>query len=1561
MQQQYFRVRPKDVRVQEGGEAVLECEIGHLAGSVQWTKDGFALGFKSEISGYRNYRMMTDRQSGVFNLRITNATLSDDAEFSCQALPSGPNKPIRADARLTVIAPPSAVEIVGHVPNEKIEIREGTPLTLECVVYNSRPPATIEWYRGRVPLKIESGEGSAQPEENPEGEGHRIAKRYNITSRITYTPTADDDFADFSCQAKHEALAPDMPMRTSVQLSVLYPPGPPYIEGYTAGETFRRGQSVELVCRSRGGNPPAQLVWWRGKEILRSTYRTIGRGGPRISENALTLEAQDSDDGAVLRCEASNTMVHNLPGGPKPKMTAEVKLTVHFAPTHVTITGPTEARVGESVPLTCITGASNPAADIKWTVGGRQLKNFTSRTIPANSPDAAALNFYPGRSQRREGKDSKKDNNDTEEDDDADRGRPGRASGGESHGGWITVSNITANVTGSHRRSLVVICHGLNMQLTEVVVGTHTINILYPPSQPMIHGYTEGVPIEAGSIQRISCVSSGGNPPATISWFKNGKKVRSMTRVTDTSVSVSGEVTIATNASDNNAVYRCEASNSATEVPLSESIKLTVHFPPENVKIRTEPARLRTGQEARLTCESSSSNPPARLTWWRDGIPIPQDLQGGLESDGNSPANGTTIITSGLDGGHVSKSVLYLGEAGPALAGASFACQASNEALDKSVHDTIILQILYKPKFLEPAEGDRSVIVVAEGESTNVTLLAEGNPPDITYTWTKDGAPLKSSRDGVGRQRVTWDGPTLNVTDARREDAGRYTVEAVNSEGSDTTSIKVDVHYPPTIHDLPRHVVVAKDEEAILTCTADGNPLPEGSVHWRREGSISSGGGPAISWALIPPGGTVSPHEGEGRIIPMFHSNGTSILKIQTAESKDAGVYVCVASNGVGKGPAVSKSTFLIVKHAPEMDQTSGVWKAATTVGGVARLVCVARGAPKPSFSWSYNGANILPSSSTSSGSSSTTSPQATTGDGSPEKYKIQFREIDPSTWESVLAVRGVRQSDYGTYKCGASNEFGSITANVNLSPASRPDPPVSLSLKNASHDSVLLSWTPGFDGGAHVVYRIRYKKVASARRSGSVPEKMEESNGGETLATTDDRSSKKKPVDDEDLLSGGSYYYVDVSPPSATAFVVTGLAPATEYAFSIMAKNRLGSSDYSGPPLRVVTSSNNEHERMLIAEDLLQKADLHRIIIISGSVAGTLVLALNIVALVVCFFRRKRSKRMEEAAASEQGSSKSATIEMYASSYNETVTGETLSSISEKSESYSNGGDSNEDYIEDSTKPAASTYLIDQIEPPSQYAYHAPPSGTMHHHTHPHPHHHHHHHMHAPHGRPQLPPQQIPGDGTLSRRKPPKTSYLVHTPMDSQGPVDGTTVGMDHPSVDRNEDDINAGNTFVDTLRRNPYGPAMGGVMPPPMSDQQQAYYGSLSPDSHYTANLTTTVYPPAPLGFGPTPPMSATSSAPTSLAPPLVVVGNGSLPPDVTMMAPYPYLGSGQSYSAKGTLPRSGPRPSPIGPTPPSSSASSSPPPPPPPPLPALSTFSPSSVVVGGGPSPDMEGHLV
>lgn len=43
---------------------------------------------------------------------------------------------------------------------------------------------------------------------------------------------------------------------------------------------------------------------------------------------------------------------------------------------------------------------------------------------------------------------------------------------------------------------------------------------------------------------------------------------------------------------------------------------------PETVKVRAEPEELKPGIEATLKCDAASSNPPAVLSWWRDGIPV---------------------------------------------------------------------------------------------------------------------------------------------------------------------------------------------------------------------------------------------------------------------------------------------------------------------------------------------------------------------------------------------------------------------------------------------------------------------------------------------------------------------------------------------------------------------------------------------------------------------------------------------------------------------------------------------------------------------------------------------------------------------------------------------------------------------------------------------------------------------------------------------------------------------------------------------------------------------------
>ncbi|XP_055619098.1 nephrin isoform X2 [Toxorhynchites rutilus septentrionalis] len=1126
-QQQKFRVMPRDLQVLEGSEALLRCEIHSLAGAVQWTKDGFALGFSQTIPGYPRYSVLGDRGLGVYNLRISNASLEDDAEYQCQVGPAKFNSAIRANAKLIVISPPSSIEIQGYTHNSKVEVREGQDLTLTCVVANSKPVAQIVWYRGNSEFKSDSIENKVVQTEG---------KRYTATSQLRIKPGADDDYMEYTCQAKHKALNPDKPMQATVQLSVLYPPGAPYIEGYTQGETLRRGQSVELICRSRGGNPPAQLIWYKNGVQVRMAYRT----SERLSENIYSFIAEAGDNKAKLRCEANNIMA-------SAPLKTEATLSVLFAPTHVTISGPSEARVGDRVPLQCQTAPSNPPAEIKWSVGGHQVKNATSRTI--ESPE----------------------------------------------GGWITTSNITTPVD-TDKRSLVVICHGLNMQLTENVVSTHTVNILLPPSPPIISGYVEGQIIPAGSVQKLLCVSSGGNPLATLTWYKNDKKINSAIKTVDKSVSA--ELTILANVTDNQARYRCEAQNSATEIPLFETKTLSVHFAPETVKITIDPPELKPGVEATLICDSSSSNPPAKISWWRDGIAV-QGI-----NNSSKP---------GLWGGTVSSLELKVNITQD-MNGNVYTCQSSNEALQRSVHEAVNLQVLYPPKFSPPPS---STAVGVEGESLTVAMVATGNPMSIAYTWTKDGQPILSS----GVQRIVSEGPILNITKLTRNDAGIYTCEAVNSQGAAMINITVVVEYGASIKSISENVIVNPGEDAMLSCTVEGKPLNEEHIRWER-----------IGYDMTIKTSTT-------------YANGTSYLHIKDARREDVGNFRCIADNRVAN--PTSRDVLLIVKFIPEIDKSPPMLRAAASAGERGRLPCRAQSAPRPKFYWSRAGQGLNVNQTA--------------------KYYVENKQIDSLTYESILLIERVASSDYGLYECTARNELGSVKESVRLDVTSPPDSPLSLNVLNVTHDTVTLAWTPGFDGGMKANYRVRYREANS------------------------------------------DHYRYEDSLPNSHKLTITGLRMNTLYAFSVMASNALGSSKYLPDLTRAQTKDTPPSQP---ASSLGSKPSTgpppstigaSGLLLLIGVAAGICLVLLNILLIGCCIHRRTSHKRVKRDSSNQN--SKSATIEMYApSSYNDTVTGETLSSVSEKSDSYSNDG-SQPDYMDETRKKAASTYLVENSDmPPPRY-----------------------------------------------------------------------------------------------------------------------------------------------------------------------------------------------------------------------------------------------------------------
>jgi len=101
---------------------------------------------------------------------------------------------------------------------------------------------------------------------------------------------------------------------------------------------------------------------------------------------------------------------------------------------------------------------------------------------------------------------------------------------------------------------------------------------------------------------------------------------------------------------------------------------------PSSLKISTRPKELKEGESATLTCETASSNPPAKVTWWRDGI--------SLSSQSNSTKDGKydgykTISTLALD-------------LSSELHNAVYTCQATNPLVRRSEHEAVTLSVTCK-------------------------------------------------------------------------------------------------------------------------------------------------------------------------------------------------------------------------------------------------------------------------------------------------------------------------------------------------------------------------------------------------------------------------------------------------------------------------------------------------------------------------------------------------------------------------------------------------------------------------------------------------------------------------------------------------------------------------------------------------------------------------------------------------------------------------------------------------------------------------------------------------
>nr|XP_014267518.1 nephrin isoform X4 [Maylandia zebra] len=644
-------------------------------------------------------------------------------------------------------------------------------------------------------------------------------------------------------------VAPDAKPLAEITLYKVAPQ-PPVILGLERNEV-KAERTLVLECVSYGGNPLATLHWTKNGEVLSMTWEEDVVA--QKSSSILKLKITPADNQAELCCESSN-LVSRSP------LSVSRKITVLFEPAELTLSGSLTAIEGQELNLSCYTTSSNPPVDIRWWLGYKELNN-TSVAM--------------------------------EEGD---------------NGGMTIMSNMTHRVSREE--------HGMKLTCEAFNKGTHfsktqsdELSVYYPPQKVWINAPPEDVPLRSGSTVHMVCFATGGNPKATLAWFKDGTAVTGALQQTSFDMGVARELVVVLTASDNMASYRCDATNKAKKT-ISAYTKLRVHFTPVSMKITAQQEVLRQGEALILECQAGSSSPMANISW----ILGPLRLQGVEEEPRDAEFGGISVHSSlslNLTSQHHNQKVI---------------CQAYSHVLAEGTNMYYKLNVLYPPEFSpdQPTE-----VQVLEDDMAVIPLLVSANPEEVSCIWLHRREKLVKEED----YRYHWlDDHSLEIRNVSRNDAGVYAVKCENDEGANEISITLDVQYAPSVKAEKESVFVNLGETADLICVADANPIIAGMFSWKWLG------------------------EEEVEMGEETQEDESGLLTIYNVTRAHAGSYECLANNGIE--PPASAHIRLVVQFKPELRKGPQWRKVASRGDGTstAEIVCQAEGVPRVDFSWEKSG-----------------------------------------------------------------------------------------------------------------------------------------------------------------------------------------------------------------------------------------------------------------------------------------------------------------------------------------------------------------------------------------------------------------------------------------------------------------------------------------------------------------------------------------------------------------------------------------------------------------------------
>ncbi|XP_005155702.2 protein turtle homolog B [Danio rerio] len=450
-------------------------------------------------------------------------------------------------------------------------------------------------------------------------------------------------------------------------------------------------------------------------------------------------------------------------------------------------------------------------------------------------------------------------------------------------------------------------------------------------------------------------------------------------------------------------------------------------------------------------------------------------------------------------------------------------------------------------------------VEVFVGRSLTLKCAAQGNPRP-TITWSKDGAPIKP------QHKVKMVNGSVSFHAVSREAAGQYQCYSSNSEGNATHVTRLKIIGPPVIIIPPSDTVLNMSQDAKLKCQAEADP-PNMTYVWQRQG------------------------------VDIYHIDSLKsrikvivdgTLLISRLAPEDSGNYTCMPTNGLPVSP--SASAVLTVQHPAQVIQMPKLTFLPTGMRGA--IVCPVRAEPPlshidwikdgkpldlgmyPGWTLASDGSIVIATVNDDAAGVYICTPYnsfGTTGQSEPttvilqdppsfkvsprNEYrqdvgtmlvipcqmvgnpapKVNWRKIGAAT-RSLFTLAGngslilhpLSKDHQGEWECSSSNRVATVSIKTMVLVLGTSPHAVSSVSVIPGTNQANVSWVAGFDGGYTQTFTVWYKQVSAGRTE-----------------------EKQEWLSFSDLSTENS-------------LLVTNLLPATEYQFSVMAQNKIGTGPFS-------------------------------------------------------------------------------------------------------------------------------------------------------------------------------------------------------------------------------------------------------------------------------------------------------------------------------------------------------------------------------------------------------------